>query len=45
MNKDIIMTPHSLEVNGIHLHYVIWGQFSQPERAVLLVHGLTNKHL
>ncbi len=45
VNKDIIMTPHSLEVNGIHLHYVSWGQFSQPERAVLLVHGLTNSHL
>ncbi len=45
MNKDITMTPHSLEANGIHLHYVTWGQFSQPERAVLLVHGLTNNHL
>jgi pimeloyl-ACP methyl ester carboxylesterase len=45
MNKDITMTPHSLEVNGIHLHYVTWGQFNQPERAVLLVHGLTNNHL
>jgi lipase len=45
VNKDIIMTPHSLEVNGIHLHYVSWGQFSQPERAVLLVHGLTNSHM
>ena len=45
MNKDITMTPHSLEANGIHLHYVTWGQFSQPERAVLLVHGLTNNHM
>ena len=45
MNKDITMTPHSLEVNGIRLHYVTWGQFSQPERVVLLVHGLTNNHL
>lgn len=45
MNKDIPMTPHSLEVNGIHLHYVTWGQFSQAERTVLLVHGLTNNHL
>ena len=45
MSKDITMTPHSLEVNGIHLHYATWGQFSQPERAVLLVHGLTNNHL
>ena len=45
MNKVITMTPHSQEVNGIHVHYVTWGQFSQPERAVLLVHGLTNNHL
>jgi len=46
MNKDITMTPHSLKVNGIHLHYVTWGQFSHPaDRAVLLVHGLTNNHL
>jgi pimeloyl-ACP methyl ester carboxylesterase len=45
MNKDIAMIPHSMEVNGIRLHYVTWGQFSQPERAVLLVHGLTHNHL
>lgn len=45
MTRDILMTPHSLEVNGIHLHYATWGQFNQPERAVLLVHGLTNNHL
>ena len=44
MNKDIAMTPHELEVNGIHLHYVTWGQFSQPERAVMLVPGLTSNH-
>ena len=45
MAKDTTMAPHSLEVNGIHLHYVTWGQLNQPERAVLLVHGLTNNHL
>jgi pimeloyl-ACP methyl ester carboxylesterase len=45
VNEDIPMIPHSQEVNGIHLHYVTWGQFSQPEWAVLLVHGLTNNHL
>jgi pimeloyl-ACP methyl ester carboxylesterase len=45
MTKDIPMTPHLLEVNGTHLYYVTWGQFSQPERTVLLVHGLTNNHL
>lgn len=45
MTKDIPMTPHAQEINGIHLHYVTWGQFSQPERAVLLVHGLTHNHM
>ncbi len=44
MNKHTPMTTHSLEVNGIHLHYVTWGQFSQLERTVLLVHGLTQNH-
>jgi pimeloyl-ACP methyl ester carboxylesterase len=44
MNRDTTMTPRLLEVNGIHLHYVTWGQFSQLERAVLLVHGLTHNH-
>ncbi len=41
LTKDIAMTPHVLEVNGIYLHYVTWGQFREPERAVLLVHGIT----
>lgn len=45
MSKNIPADPHSLKVNGIHLHYVTWGQFSQPERAVLLVHGLTHNHM
>jgi pimeloyl-ACP methyl ester carboxylesterase len=44
MNKDIAMTPHFLEVNGITLHYVTWGELSRPERAVLLVHGLSASH-
>jgi pimeloyl-ACP methyl ester carboxylesterase len=44
MNRYLAMTPHLLEANGIHLHYVTWGQFSLPERAVLLVHGLTHNH-
>ena len=33
---------HDLDVNGITLRYVTWGQFSRPERAVLLIHGLTS---
>jgi pimeloyl-ACP methyl ester carboxylesterase len=30
-----------VQVSGIRLHYLTWGEFSRPERAVLLVHGLT----
>ena len=45
MNEDTSETPHFQEVNGINLHYVTWGEFTRPERAVLLVHGLTASHL
>jgi pimeloyl-ACP methyl ester carboxylesterase len=41
MNHPITMTAHDLRVNGITLHYCTWGEFTRPERAVLLVHGLT----
>jgi pimeloyl-ACP methyl ester carboxylesterase len=33
---------HDLDVNGITLRYVTWGQVNRPERAVLLIHGLTS---
>jgi len=45
MNEDTNETSHFQEVNGINLHYVTWGEFTRPERAVLLVHGLTASHL
>ncbi|GER89950.1 alpha/beta hydrolase [Dictyobacter vulcani] len=35
------MPTHQLEINGINLHYQTWGEFTRPERTVLLVHGLT----
>lgn len=35
------MTTHTQEVNGISLHYQSWGEFTGPERTVLLIHGLT----
>ncbi|HLW01423.1 MAG TPA: alpha/beta hydrolase [Ktedonobacterales bacterium] len=41
MSESLSMVAHDLPVNGINLHYVTWGAFTQPERAVLLVHGLT----
>src|SRR2546421_5320288 len=45
MNANTAETPHFQEVNGVNLHYVTWGEFTRPERAVLLVHGLTASHL
>ena len=33
---------YDLDVNGVTLRYVTWGQISHPERAVLLIHGLTS---
>lgn len=45
MNNDIAETLHFQEVNGIKLHYVTWGKFTRPERAVALVHGLTGNHM
>ena len=44
MNEDIAMTSHFQEVNGINLHYVTWGKLTRPERAVVLVHGLSFSH-
>ncbi len=41
MSENLAMIPHDLSVNGINLRYVTWGEFTGPERAVLLVHGLT----
>ncbi len=41
MSEGLSPIPHDLPINGISLHYVTWGEFTQPERAVLLVHGLT----
>ncbi len=35
------MSSHDVNVNGISLHFQTWGEFTRPERAVLLVHGLT----
>lgn len=44
-NTNTAETPHIQEVNGLNLHYVTWGKFTQPENAVLLVHGLTANYL
>jgi pimeloyl-ACP methyl ester carboxylesterase len=45
MNENTAGTTHFQEVNGINLHYVTWGEFTRPEHAVLLVHGLTASYL
>jgi pimeloyl-ACP methyl ester carboxylesterase len=41
MSESLPLISHDLPVNGINLHYVTWGEFTRPERAVVLVHGLT----
>jgi pimeloyl-ACP methyl ester carboxylesterase len=45
MNENAAGTSHFQKVNGINLHYVTWGEFTRPEHAVLLVHGLTANYL
>jgi pimeloyl-ACP methyl ester carboxylesterase len=34
-------TTHDIMVNGITLRVATWGRFTTPERAVILVHGIT----
>ena len=41
MSEHNGMKTHDQRVNGINIHYVTWGEFTRPERAVLLVHGVT----
>jgi pimeloyl-ACP methyl ester carboxylesterase len=33
-----------VEVNGLSLHYCTWGKMTDPERVVVLLHGLTSHH-
>ncbi|GCE09422.1 alpha/beta fold hydrolase [Dictyobacter aurantiacus] len=35
------MSTQQVQINGISLQYQTWGEFTRPERTVLLVHGLT----
>ncbi len=41
-----IQTPemHDQSVNRTTLHYATWGTYTGPERAVLLIHGITANH-
>ena len=39
------MPAHDIAVNGIRIHYRTWGEFTSPERTVLLLHGLTASHM
>lgn len=41
MDERIPMAENDVHVNGINLHYFTWGKFTSPERAVILVHGIT----
>ncbi len=36
-----IATTHDIAINGITLRVATWGEFTGPERAVMLVHGIT----
>lgn len=36
---------HDIECNGIALHVATWGTYTTPERAVVLVHGITASHM
>ena len=35
-------TTHDIAVNGITLRVATWGEFTGPERAVMLVHGIND---
>jgi pimeloyl-ACP methyl ester carboxylesterase len=37
-------TMHDQAINGISLRYASWGAYTVPERAVLLIHGITANH-
>ncbi len=42
MSERVIpVAQNDVVVNGINLHYSTWGEFSSPEKTVLLVHGLS----
>ncbi|MGI8858142.1 MAG: alpha/beta fold hydrolase [Thermomicrobiales bacterium] len=36
---------HDIAINGMTLHVATWGRYTTPERAVVLVHGITASHL
>ncbi len=41
MKETMLAVERDIEVNGINIHTNSWGQFTTPEKAVILVHGLT----
>jgi pimeloyl-ACP methyl ester carboxylesterase len=44
MERNTTYAEHTLDLQGMALHYGAWGHFTHPQRAVLLVHGLTANH-
>jgi pimeloyl-ACP methyl ester carboxylesterase len=44
MSEQYPATETALGIGATTLHYATWGQRTTPERAVLLVHGLTASH-
>lgn len=45
MNVNNTAASQFQEVNGIKLHYVTWGKFTQLEHTILLVHGITANYM
>ena len=44
MTENSVPVPHDIEVNGLRLHYVTWGEREAARGSVVLVHGLTASH-
>lgn len=44
-NPTPTSTTHDIDMNGVTLRVVTWGTFTTPERAAMLVHGITASHM
>jgi pimeloyl-ACP methyl ester carboxylesterase len=44
MDQTSAAQEQSLGIGALALHFATWGRYTTPERAVLLVHGLTASH-
>jgi hypothetical protein len=44
VSEPFAPTETTLGIGSMSLHFATWGQRTLPDRAVLLVHGLTASH-